>query len=102
MIGKAKSSLIPPLQLNGDKLIDDDETKAELLNTYFATQSQLEDNMSKTIPTRREETVPILQMTKISEREVLNIINKLCKCEQVSVRHGLTNLQPGPAQAHGL
>lgn len=77
MTGRSKTIEIPPLQNDNGDLVIDDKAKAELLNQYFAAQTQLPNSNNHDLPNINRENVPPLNMTRITEMEVLKTINGL-------------------------
>lgn len=74
MIGKRKTSEIPPLLKADGELATDDKEKAELLNVHFAKQSTSENFID---PSPRKSNAPELSNIVVTIEEVLRELNSL-------------------------
>ena len=82
LIGHNKGSSIPPLStddsLNGTTVTDEQE-KSNILNDFFASQTQLTDipSLPDTTADTDREPVPALNSITVEKEEVLNLLNSL-------------------------
>lgn len=70
------NSTIPPLSENGI-VYSSDKNKADLLNEYFAGQSQLDDDRVNLPDQNINDNLPILQTIQITPAEVKDILQNL-------------------------
>ena len=78
MTGRTKDTSIPPLTTTDQIVINDNLDKANIFNTFFASQSKLnmeEPDVIETEPSRP--TIPELSPFEFTERDVLNELNRL-------------------------
>lgn len=76
LIGRKHAQPIPPLVNPDGETVTHDEDKAQLLNDYFASQTRLDVPAQHTFPNEAR-SVPALENMKVSEREVLDLLNSL-------------------------
>ena len=75
MIGKRKTSQVPPLLKHDGELAIDDKEKAEILNIHFARQST-SDRLTD-LPPHHASNVPELRNILVTQQEVLRELNSL-------------------------
>lgn len=92
MTGRSKSVRIPPLQNNNGDLVTDDKANAELLNQYFPAQIELANSENSDLPYIQRDDAPQLNMTTITEREVLKVINSLNQNKSTGHRRDSSNI----------
>ena len=81
-----KSNKLPALVDDDDNLVTDDLEKADLLNTFFTSQSTIDDS-NGILPIYIDETVNKLENIVILENDVLNILKLLDPTKAVGHDH---------------
>ncbi|CAJ0943700.1 unnamed protein product [Ranitomeya imitator] len=66
---------VGPLKNSEERMVVDDEEKANILNTFFSTVFTVENEMLGEIPRNNEN--PILMVTNLTQEEVRNQLNKI-------------------------
>ena len=79
LTGQHKRQDIPPLETNEGETITDDSQKANILNNYFAQQTELRDvpTLPETQAPIDKGSVPALSQIQATEQEVLKMLNSL-------------------------
>ncbi|CAJ0966536.1 unnamed protein product, partial [Ranitomeya imitator] len=72
---RIKTENVGPLKNSEERMVVDDEEKANILNTFFSTVFTLENEMLGEIPRNNEN--PILRVTNLTQEEVRNRLNKI-------------------------
>ena len=75
--GRRHTQPIPPLVKPDGETVTLDKDKAQLLNDYFASQTQLDVSTTHVFQNSEARSVPALDMITVNEREVLSLINSL-------------------------
>ncbi|CAJ0940425.1 unnamed protein product [Ranitomeya imitator] len=84
---RIKTENVGPLKNSEERMVVDDEEKANILNTFFSTVFTVENEMLGEIPRNNEN--PILRVTNLTQEEVGNRLNKI-----------KTDKSPGPDGIH--
>ena len=76
-MGRQQDQTIPPLETTDGTIVGDDRDKANILNDYFAAQTQL--NVQNNIPTPSPivQQIPDLHLMQVTESEVLRTLNSI-------------------------
>ena len=76
-MGRQQDQTIPPLETTDGTIVGDDRDKANILNDYFAAQTQL--NVQNNIPTPSPivQQIPDLHLIQVTESEVLRTLNTI-------------------------
>ncbi|CAJ0965692.1 unnamed protein product [Ranitomeya imitator] len=72
---RIKTENVGPLKNSEERMVVDDEEKANILNTFFSTVFTVENEMLGEIPRNNEN--PILRVTNLTQEEVRNRVNKI-------------------------
>ncbi|CAJ0931487.1 unnamed protein product [Ranitomeya imitator] len=72
---RIKTENVGPLKNSEERMVVDDEEKANILNTFFSTVFTGENEMLGEIPRNNEN--PILRVTNLTQEEVRNRLNKI-------------------------
>ncbi|XP_069607092.1 uncharacterized protein [Ranitomeya imitator] len=72
---RIKTENVGPLKNSEERMVVDDEEKANILNTFFSTVFTVENEMLGEIPRNNEN--PILRVTNLTQEEVRNRLNKI-------------------------
>ncbi|CAJ0926033.1 unnamed protein product [Ranitomeya imitator] len=72
---RIKTENVGPLKNSEERMVVDDEEKANILNTFFSTVFTVENEMLGEIPRNNEN--PILRVTHLTQEEVRNRLNKI-------------------------
>ncbi|CAJ0964682.1 unnamed protein product [Ranitomeya imitator] len=72
---RIKTENVGPLKNSEERMVVDDEEKANILNTFFSTVFTVENEMLGEIPRNNEN--PILRVTNLTQEEVRNQLNKI-------------------------
>ncbi|CAJ0934920.1 unnamed protein product [Ranitomeya imitator] len=72
---RIKTENVGPLKNSEERMVVDDEEKANILNTFFSTVFTMENEMLGEIPRNNEN--PILRVTNLTQEEVRNRLNKI-------------------------
>ncbi|CAJ0927093.1 unnamed protein product [Ranitomeya imitator] len=73
---RIKTENVGPLKNSEERMVvDDEEKKANILNTFFSTVFTVENEMLGEIPRNNEN--PILRVTNLTQEEVRNRLNKI-------------------------
>ena len=82
LIGRRRHDVVPPLQNEDNEILTDNTQKADLMNNYFVLQTKT-DTAGLALPETNDidqnydEAPPGLEQIKITENQVLNILNTL-------------------------
>ncbi|CAJ0923047.1 unnamed protein product [Ranitomeya imitator] len=72
---RIKTENVSPLKNSEERMVVDDEEKANILNTFFSTVFTVENEMLGEIPRNNEN--PILRVTNLTQEEVRDRLNKI-------------------------
>ena len=78
IMGRTKNQTIPPLETVDGETVTDNTQKANILNDFFVSQTQLHtDALSLPEETPNIRQIPFLEDIKVTEAEVLKLLNNL-------------------------
>ena len=78
IMGRTKNQTIPPLETVDGETVTDNTQKANILNDFFVSQTQLHtDALSLPEETPNIRQIPFLEDIKVTEVEVLKLLNNL-------------------------